>query len=124
MKRFNFQLWLRPIFNSTFNFQLMAACFAAVCVMLAGCEKTDSPEKEVPVEKVTINQPAAGAELVAGVGTLTLSVTIEPANATDKSPRSAAFVMPSKNITEFQIRQKKSGNAIAAQHRGNFPFSI
>jgi hypothetical protein len=53
--------------------------------MLAGCEKTDSPAKEVPGEKVTINQPAAGAELVAGVGTLTLSVTIEPANATDKS---------------------------------------
>jgi hypothetical protein len=30
---------------------------------------------------------------------------------------SAAIVLLSENITEFQIRQKKSGNAIAAQHR-------
>jgi uncharacterized protein YjdB len=67
------------------NVAAIVACFAVLT--LTSCDESDSPAKVVEVENVTINQPSATAlaELTAGGGTITLSVTIVPADATDKS---------------------------------------
>jgi hypothetical protein len=67
----------------------MATAAACLAVMIfAGCgESGDDPAVEIPVEAVSINQPSASAieALHAGGGTVTLSVSIEPANATNKA---------------------------------------
>jgi hypothetical protein len=62
---------------------------------LTSCDIFNDPDEEDPdsgdpgttvvVTRVTVNTPAAGAELTAGGATLTLTVTIEPPNATDKT---------------------------------------
>jgi len=59
--------------------------------LFAGCDNTNDiekePEKEIVVSQVTIEQPSATAmaSLTAAGGTLSLSVKIEPPNATDKT---------------------------------------
>jgi len=64
---------------------LMAAFMVAVGTFVACDSSNDDDKNPVEVQSVTINQPASGVELVAGGGTITLSVTIEPANATNKT---------------------------------------
>jgi hypothetical protein len=61
-------------------FILRMAIVIIASVAFIACDKTDDT-KPVEVTAVTINQPPASAELVAGGGTLSLSVTVEPANA-------------------------------------------
>ena len=64
------------------SLMMMAAIMAALVTFVA-CD--DDDKNSVEVESVTINQPAADVELVAGGSSITLSVTIEPANATNKT---------------------------------------
>ena len=67
---------------------LMAAVVTAVVIFVA-CDETNEPEpdkpKEMAVTGVTINPPASGTEVIAGGRGVTLTVTIVPANATDKT---------------------------------------
>ena len=66
------------------SLMMMAAIMVALVTFVA-CDSSDDDKNPVEVESVTINQPAAGVELVAGGSSITLSVTIEPANATNKA---------------------------------------
>jgi hypothetical protein len=60
-----------------------------ICMLtFTACPVTHDPDditKEVPVTGVTINPPASVDGLHAGGGTVTLTVAIEPADATDKT---------------------------------------
>ena len=72
------------------SLMLMAAVVVATVIFVA-CDDTDvngiedEKPKEVAVTGVTINPPAAGTEVIAGGSGVTLTVTIVPANATDKT---------------------------------------
>ncbi len=72
------------MFISTFLVLFIAASSFTSC---GTKDEIDKPEesKEIPVSNVTITPPAAGIELTAGGGTITLTVVVEPANATDKT---------------------------------------
>jgi hypothetical protein len=74
--------------NQKKNLKWMIASIIAVATFIT-CDSPNEPEpeKEVEVAQVTIEQPSstALASLTAGGGTLSLSVKIEPANATNKT---------------------------------------
>jgi len=71
------------------NVATIVACFAAFTFVACGTsgDPEPKPEKEVPVASVTIVQPSESAlsELYPGGKTVTLTVKIEPDNATDKT---------------------------------------
>ena len=112
---------------------LISLLLAAGMMILSGCpgSEPEPPAEQIPVESVTINKPAAGVELTAGGGTVTLSVTIEPANATDKtvtwssSNTAIATVSPAGVVTGVKegtvtiTATTKSGNK-----KADFPIEV
>ena len=75
------------------RYVVATAICSAVLMAFYACEKTDNgidnpidepTPKTVEVTKITITPPAS-VDLTAGGGTMALAVTVEPANATDKT---------------------------------------
>ena len=124
---------MKQFSNNLKNVATIVACFAALTFSACDTGGDPKPKPEVPVASVTIDQPSATAlsSLTAGGGTLTLSVKIEPANATDKtvnwssSNTSIATVNSARVVTGVsQGKATISATTISSSKKADFEVEV